>query len=338
MKQIWATKSGPPNVLVVREEPDPTPRTAQVRIRVQAIGVNFIDVLGRRGMTAGDLQAPFVPGLEVAGEIDMVAPGVTGFKEGDAVFAFTRAGGYSDLLCVPYTQVFHRFPWMDEADGAALAIDYLTAFVCLLVMGSLRADETVLIHDANNSVGVAAIHVCKIVGAKTVGTSVGEHHGLLREQGLDHVIDPYVEDYQHVIREITGGKGVELIVNPYLDIHWQQNYHLLAPAGRLVNYVGSSALGQEPPSWMQSLMAILGSPAYTPARLQRDNKAVAGVNLELFWQPGSRVTSWMEQIIDWYDQALFRPYVARTFALEQAADAHTFIETQRVAGKVLLRP
>ena len=338
MKQIWATRSGPPDVLMVREEPDPTPRTGQVRIRVQAIGVNFIDVLGRRGMVAQDLQAPFVPGLEVSGAVDMVAPGVRGFKEGDAVFAFTRGGGYADLLCVPYTQVFHRFPWMDETDGAAMAIDYLTAYVCLLVMGSLRAEETVLIHDASNSVGVAAIKVCKIVGARTVGTSLGDHHALLQEQGLDHAIDPYVEDYQEVVREITGGKGVELIVNPYLDIHWQRNYHLLAPAGRLVNYVGSSTLRQQPPSWKQSLMALLGSPAYTPARLQRDNKAVAGVNLDLFWQPGSRVTSWMEQIVDWYDQALFRPYVNRTFALEQAADAHTYVEEQRSTGKVLLRP
>jgi len=338
VKQIWALRSGLPEVLVLRDEPDPTPRTGQVRIRVQAIGVNYMDVLGRWGKVGGDLQAPFVPGLEVSGEIDTVAPGVQGFKEGDAVLAYTRGGAYADLVCVPHTHVFPRFPWMDEMDGAALAIDYLTAFVCLSVLGSLRAEDTALIHGAHNSIGVAAIHLARVIGARTVGTAPGEHHEALRAQGLDHAIDPFVSDYQEGVRDLTDGNGVALIMNPYLDIHWRMNYHLLAPAGRLVNYVGASVIGQQPAAWIQSLLALFGAPAYTPARLQRDNKAVAGMNMELFWQPGSRVHFWMERLLDWYDQALFRPLVARTFALEQAADAHAFLESEHAVGKIILKP
>lgn len=338
MKQIWAMRNGPPESLVVREEPDPTPRTGEVRIRVEAIGVNYVDVLARSGATMPHLDPPFVPGLEVAGEIDMVAPGVQGFKEGDAVLAYTRGAAYADFLCVHHTQVFPRFPWMDEVDGAALAIDYLTAFVCLYVMGSLRAEETVLIHGANNSVGVAAIHLARLTGARTIGTSEKMHHEALREQGLNYAIDPFVSDYQVEVRELTEGAGVPLIINPYLDLHWRMNYHLLTPAGRLVNYVGASALAQRPPGWMQSILALFGAPAYTPARLQRDSKGVAGVNLELFWEEGARVRDWMEQILDWYDQALFRPFVSRTFALEQAADAHAHLEGDRIVGKVILKP
>ncbi|HZD10324.1 MAG TPA: zinc-binding dehydrogenase [Candidatus Binatia bacterium] len=338
MKRVWAMRSGPPEVLSLRDEPDPAPRTGEVRIRVEAIGVNFTDVLGRMGKTSDGLQAPFVPGLEVSGEIDMVAPGVRGFKEGEAVFAFTHGGAYADLVCVPHTQVFTRFPWMDAIDGAALAIDYLTAFVCLLVMGSLRSEDTVLIHGANNSTGVAAIHLARVVGARTMGTSPALHHELLMEQGLDHAIDPFVTDYQEEVRALTNGVGVQLIVNPYMDLHWRMNYQLLAPAGRLVNYVGASALGQQPPAWLQRLLAMLGAPAYTPARLQRESRAVAGVNLGLFWEQGARVASWMDRILDWYDQALFRPFVNRTFALEQAADAHVHLESERAAGKILLKP
>lgn len=338
LKQIWAMRNGPPESLIMREEPDPTPRTGEVRIRVQAIGVNYVDVLARAGVTMANLEAPFVPGLEVAGEIDMVAPGVQGFKEGDAVLAYMRGEAYADFVSVHHTQVFPRFPWMDEADGASLAIDYLTAFVCLYVMGSLRAEDTVLIHGANNSTGVAAIHLARLAGATTIGTSETVHHDALREQGLDHTIDPFVTDYQVAVRELTDGEGVPLIINPYLDIHWRMNYHLLTPAGRLVNYVGASALAQQPPAWRQSLMALFGAPAYTPARLQRDSKGVAGVNLDLFWKKGVRVKAWMEQLLDWYDQALFRPFVSRTFALEQAADAHEHLESDRVVGKVLLRP
>jgi NADPH:quinone reductase-like Zn-dependent oxidoreductase len=302
------------------------------------IGVNYLDLLGRMGKAMEGLRAPFVPGLEVSGIVDMVAPGVQGFKEGDAVLAFLRGGAYAEWVCVPHTQVFPRFPWMDEVDGAALSIDYLMAFVCLLVMGSLRAEDTVLIHGAHNSTGVAAIHLARIIGARTIGTAPAIHHEALEAQGLDHAIDPFVSDYQVEVRSLTGGKGVPLIMNPYLDIHWRMNYHLLTPAGRLVNYVGASALGEEPAAWKQSLLALFGAPAYTPVRLQRDSKAVAGVNLDLFWQPGSRVASWMDSVLDWYDQALFRPLIARVFALEQAADAHVFLEGERAVGKVLLKP
>lgn len=338
MRQIWALQSGPPETLSLREEADPSPRAGEVRIRVASIGVNYLDALGRMGKTASDLTPPFVPGLEVSGEVDMVAPGVSGFREGDPVFGYVRGGAYADLVCVPHTQVFPRFPWMDDGDGAALPIDYLTAFVCLMVMGALRPEDTVLIHGANHSAGLAAVHLARIVGATMVGTSPEDHHGFLREQGLDYVIDPYLSDYQEHVRDLTGGNGVSLIMNPYLDIHWRMNYRLLAPAGRLVNYVGFSGHGQRPPSWAQRLAALAGAPAYTPARLQQDSRAVAGMNPDLLWQPGAPVSSWMEQLLDWYDQALFRPYVAQTLGLEQATVAHKLVEDDRALGKVLLRP
>lgn len=338
MRQIWAMKSGPPEALVLREEPDPKPRAGEVRIRVQAIGVNYLDALGRRGMGAADLQTPFVPGLELSGTVDMVAPGVSGFREGDEVFGYTRGGAYADLACVPHTQVFPRFPWMDAADGAALAMDYLTAFVCLGVLGALRAEDTVLIHGANHSVGIAALHLARILGARTIGTSPDTHHAFLEEEGLDHAIDPYTSDYREEVRDLTGGIGATLIMNPYLDIHWRMNYELLAPAGRLVNFVGFSGHRQQPPPWLQKLSGLFGAPAYTPVRLQQDSRAVAGMNTDLFWQSGAPVSVWMQQILDWYDQALFRPHVSQTLALEKAAEAHAILEDDRALGKLLLAP
>lgn len=338
MRQIWAMKATGAGSLTLREEPDPTPRAGEVRIRVQSIGVNYLDVLGRRGQSAPDLVAPFVPGLELSGAIDMVAPGVSGFREGDEVFAYVRGGAYADLVCVPHTQVFPRFPWMDAEDGAALAIDYLTAYACLVVLGALRAEDTLLIHGANHSVGIAALHLARIVGARALGTSPDIHHAFLEEHGLTHAIDPYTTDYQEQVRDLTGGVGATLIMNPYLDIHWRMNYELLSPAGRLVNYVGFSGHGQQPPSWLQRLSALFGSPAYTPVRLQQDSKGVAGMTVDLFWQPGAQVSVWMQQILDWYDQALFRPHVSNTFALEKALDAHAILEDDRALGKVLLKP
>ncbi len=338
MNAIWAVRNGPPDVLTLRNEPDPTPRTGEVRVRVQAIGVNYADVMGRMGNGSRGMRAPFVPGLELSGIVDVIAPGVKGLKEGDAVFAYTRTGGYADIVCVPYTQVFTRFPWMDESDGAALPIDYLTAYLCLVVLGAIRAEDTILIHGAHNNVGVAAVHLARIIGARSVGTAPAKFHDALKEQGLEEAIDPFVSDYQVGVRELTENRGADLIINPYLDIHWRMNYHLLAPAGRLINYGGASPFEAQPAPWKQALMALMGAPAYTPARLLQDSKAVGGVSLDMLWQPGARVSSWMAQILDWYDQALFRPLVASTFKLDQAADAHRFIEAERELGKVLLRP
>lgn len=321
---------------MLREEPDPTPKAGEVRIRVQLIGANYVDVLGRRGQGPLGLSAPFVPGLELSGIVDMVAPGVRGFSEGDEVFGYVRGGAYSDLVCVPHRQVFPRFPWMDAADGAALAIDYLTAFVCLVVFGALREEDTVLIHGANHSVGIAAIHLARILGAKIIGTSPDAHHSFLAEQGLIHAIDPYTSDYQECVRDLTGGTGATLIMNPYLDIHWRMNYELLGPAGRLVNFVGFGGHSQRPPAWLQRLSGLLGAPAYTPVRLQQDSRAVAGMNMDLFWEPGVQVDAWMEQILDWYDQALFRPHISEELDLGKAAEAHTILEDDRALGKILL--
>ncbi|MDT8307281.1 MAG: alcohol dehydrogenase catalytic domain-containing protein, partial [Anaerolineae bacterium] len=121
MRQIWITRAGPPEVLEEREAPEPLPRSGEVRIRVEASGLSFADVLARMGMLRGLPEMPFVPGAEVAGVVDKVGQGVPTreITEGDAVLAATRFGGYSDVVCVPWRQVFRRLAWMNAQDAAA---------------------------------------------------------------------------------------------------------------------------------------------------------------------------------------------------------------------------
>jgi len=138
MRQVWITRAGPPERLVVKEAPDPAPAPGEIRIRVEASGVNFADVLARMGLYPDLPGLPAVVGYEVAGRVDAVGDGVSSDWVGRDVFAATRFGGYSDVLCVPLQIVFRRPPGMSAQEGAALPVNYLTAWQLVVVMGGWR--------------------------------------------------------------------------------------------------------------------------------------------------------------------------------------------------------
>jgi NADPH:quinone reductase-like Zn-dependent oxidoreductase len=162
MRQIWIPESGPPEVLDIRETGDPLPGEGELRIRVEAAGVNFADIMGRLGLYPDLPRLPVVPGYEVAGRVDAVGNEVEVDWIGRDVFAITRFGGYSDTVCVPERQVFARPIDMNAAQAAAIPVNYLTAYQLIEVMGGLRSAEIVLIHSAAGGVGTASTTPAKI--------------------------------------------------------------------------------------------------------------------------------------------------------------------------------
>jgi NADPH:quinone reductase-like Zn-dependent oxidoreductase len=338
MKQIWITRIGEPEVLRLQEALEPTPRSGEVRIRVEASGVNFADILGRMGLYRDAPDVPYVPGYEVAGVVDIVGQGVPDIKEGDKVFAATRFGGYGTVICVPHKQVFKRLEWMGAEDAAALPVNYLTAYMALVIMGSLRTGDKVLIHDAAGGVGLAALDICKIVGAETWGTASPQKHDFLLARGLARAIDYRHQDYEVVVNDLTGGRGVQLILDPFGGKHWLKNYRLLAPTGRLVHFGVSTIVTGKRRSLLNVLKMLAQVPVYTPFKLMRENKAVIGINLAHLWDYVDWQRDWMRQLITWYDEALFRPHIDRTFKFEKAAEAHHYIQDRKNIGKILLIP
>jgi synaptic vesicle membrane protein VAT-1 len=182
MRQIWITKIGPPEVLEVKEAPDPEPKAGEVRIRVEASGVNFADIMGRLGLYPDLPPIPVVPGYEVSGQIDAVGAGVAPDWAGRAVWAATRFGGYADTVCVPIKQVFARPAGMSALEAAAIPVNYFTAWQLIVVMGGLKAGETVLIHSAGGGVGIAATQIAKNIGAQVIGTASAAKHAELRRR------------------------------------------------------------------------------------------------------------------------------------------------------------
>lgn len=338
MKQIWITKPGRPDVLRLQDAPDPIPHSGEVRIRVEAVGINFADILGRIGVYADAPDLPYVPGYEVAGVVDAISQGVPDLQEGDKVFAITRFGGYSNVVCVPYKQVFKRLEWMSAADGAALPVNYLTAYMMLVIMGSVRSGDKVLIHSVSGGVGLAALDICKILGAEVFGTASPQKHPFLQDRGLHHAIDYRNHDYERVVQDLTAGKGVHVVLDSLGGVHWQKNYRLLLPGGRLIHFGTSSLAPYKQRSWWRIVRGLAKIPFYTPLKLMNENKGVLGVNLGHLWAYAEMQRPWMRQIVNWYDEALFRPHIDCTFKFGAAAEAHHYIQDRKNIGKVLLIP
>jgi NADPH:quinone reductase-like Zn-dependent oxidoreductase len=340
MRQIWITKAGSPEVLAVREAPDPQPAAGEMRIRVEASGVNFADVMGRMGAYPDLPPIPVVPGYEVAGVIDAVGPGVDASWVGRNVLALTRFGGYADLICVPERQVFPRPDDMSAEQGAAIPVNYFTAWQLIVVMGGLKAGETVLIHSAGGGVGIAATQIAKHVGARVIGTASAAKHAELHDFGVDHLIDYRTEDFEKRAREITQGRGVELILDAVGGASFKKGYRLLAPTGRLGMFGVSSAVTGKTRSLSGFVSMLTGTPwlQFNPLALINANKGVFGVNLGHMWAEVDRIRGWADQIQALWRQGAIRPKIARTFSFDEAPAAHHFIQDRKNIGKVLLKP
>jgi len=340
MRQIWITKAGPPEVLEVKEAPDPEPKAGEVRIRVEASGVNFADIMGRMGIYPDLPPIPVVPGYEVGGRVDALGAGVEGSWAGRDVLAMTRFGGYADTVCVPLNRVFVRPGGMSAPEGAAIPVNYFTAWQLIVVMGGLKRDETVLVHSAGGGVGIAATQIAKHIGARVIGTASAAKHAELRALGVDYLIDYRTEDFEARTREITNGRGVELILDAVGGESWKKGYRVLARTGRLGVFGVSSAASGKERSILGMLTMLATTPwvQFNPLSLMNANKGVFGVNLGHMWGEVDRIRQWGEQLLQLWAQGAIKPRIAHTFRFAEAPQAHHYIQDRSNIGKVLLIP
>jgi synaptic vesicle membrane protein VAT-1 len=338
MRQIFITGHGGPEKLELRESPDPAPGEGQLRIRIKASGVNFADILARQGLYPDAPKVPCVVGYEVSGLVDSVGPGVDGFWVGKDVVAMTRFRGYADVVIVPERQVFEKPASLSHEQAAAIPVNYLTAWQLLVVMGSLKPKETVLIHNAGGGVGLAAIDIARHVGATIFGTASRGKHLFLKERGLHEAIDYRTGDWLVELKHLTRGKGVELITDPIGGNHWQKSYRALRATGRLGMFGVSAATSSRLFGPLRMLPVALGMPFFHPIPLVNCNKAVFGVNLGHMWHEPEMIGSWMQILLQGVAEGWVRPHVDRTFPLAQAGQAHAYIEERRNVGKIILIP
>jgi len=338
MKQIWITRKGAPEVLAVKEASDPTPKSHEVLISVRAAGVNFSDVLARRGRYPEAPNPPVVVGYEVSGVIEGLGAQVSGLSKGQRVLAPVFFGGYSTQVCVPSEQVFILTDGMSFSEGAALSVNYLTAFGTAMRMARIKAKDRVLIYSAAGGVGLALWDLCRIIGAHAVGVASESKHAKLRELGFSDLIDARSPKLDQELHKLAQRRGFDIIFDSRGGESWGQGIELLAPFGKLIAFGFSSCLDE----------IATGKPAFSSDgtgvwysadlfRLAQANISVSGFNLATLWKKSfSELRIWMEEILLFYREGKLNITVDKEFSFNEAALAHQYIEERKNFGKVIL--
>ena len=336
------TRHGAPDVLRVEERPDPDCGPGEIRIAVRAAGINFADLMARAGVYPDAPSPPCVIGYEVAGEVEAVGDGVEEFAVGDRVTAGTRFGGYSELVSVPTGQVVPLPDALTFEQGAAFPVNYATAYAALVVMAGLKAQERVLIHAAAGGVGIAATQIAKEIGAEIFGTASPAKHDAIRAQGVEHPIDYRSQDFEAEAMRITGGVGLDVIIDAVGPSSFRKDYRILRAGGRLVMYGLSEVQTGEKrdlPAVLRGLvrMPLATMPWWKSLSVMNENKGVFGLNM-LSWWDAEGLDRVLDPLRAGLEAGEYVPVVAERFPFDRAADAHSFIAERRNVGKVVLTP
>ena len=343
MRAVVLTGTGGPEVLQVQERPDPPVGTGEIRIAVRAAGINFADTLARVGLYPDAPKTPCVLGYEVAGEVESVGEGVDEWKAGDRVVAGTRFGGQAELVTVPAAQALPLPDRLSFEQGAAFPVNYGTAYAALILMGSLREGNRVLIHAAGGGVGISATQIARNAGAEIFGTASPGKHEAIRAQGVTHAIDYRGRDFEAEVMRITDGEGVDLIMDALGPTSFRKDYRLLRPGGRLVMYglsENSDNGVRNIPATLKSLakMPLATMPWWKSLMVMNENKGVFGLNMLSWWDREGNLDRVTEPLMADLEAGRLEPVVAEAFPFDRAGDAHEFIAQRRNVGKVVLFP
>jgi NADPH:quinone reductase-like Zn-dependent oxidoreductase len=332
MRAVVITKHGGPGVLQVEERPDPVAGPGEVRLQVAAAGINFADVMARMGLYADAPKTPCVVGYEVAGTVLEVGEGVVGITPGERVMAGTKFGGYASQVVVPADDVVALPDRLSFEQGAAIPVNYATAWAGLVGYGSLQRGDRVLVHSAGGGVGIAATQIAKRIGAEVFGTASPGKHERCVELGVDRAIDYNSPGWEQgigrfdVILDAVGGKS------------FRTSYDLLAPGGRLVAFGASSVVSGERRNLVTALRAVLAMPKFGLIKQMQESKAVIGLNMLTLWKDKGTLRPWIEPLKAMMDDGTIEPVVGGVFDFDHAGEAQTMIVERRNLGKVVLTP
>jgi NADPH:quinone reductase-like Zn-dependent oxidoreductase len=332
MQAVVITKHGGPGVLQVQEQPDPTLGAGQVRIDVAASGINFADVMARMGLYADAPKTPCVVGYEVAGTIVELGEGVENFSVGERVFASTQFGGYASQVAAMATDVVALPDELSFEQGAAIPVNYGTAWAGLIGYGSLQPGERVLIHSAGGGVGIAATQIANRVGVEIYGTASPGKHARCVELGVDHMIDYTKPGWER------GLPKFDVIMDAVGGASFRRSYNLLRPGGRLVAFGASSVVSGERKNVVTALRAVARMPRFNMIKQMSESKAVIGLNMLSLWKDRGTLEPWIQPLREMLADGTVKPVVAESFSFKDAGAAQNMITERRNVGKVVLLP
>lgn len=322
MKAIQIEATGGPEVLHLVELPIPEPGPGQVLIRVEAVGVNFIEIYFRKGVYKATM--PLVPGSEAAGTVEKLGPGVTGFEEGDLVASVSVLGSYAEYALVPAAQLVKVPSRLSPEQAAAAMLQGMTAHYLAYSTYPLKAGETALVHAAAGGVGLLLTQIASRLGARVIATvSTKEKAELAREAGAKDVILYTHQDFETEVKRLTGGKGVDVVYDSVGKTTFEKSLNCLRPRGLLALFGASS--GPVPPFDLIQLSSK-GSLYITRPTLWH----YVATHAELEWRAG--------KVLDWAATGELKLRTEFMYPLAQAAQAQIDMEERKTSGKILLEP
>src|SRR6185437_2777383 len=308
MRAVVITKHGGPGVLRVQEKPDPALSPGEVRIDVAAAGINF------------------------AGTILELGEGVEGLTPGQRVLAGTPFGGYASQVVVSAEDVVPLPEELSFEQGAAIPVNYATAWAALIGYGNLQRGERVLVHSAGGGVGIAATQIAKRAGAEIYGTASPGKHERIREFGCEHAIDYTEPGWEKslprfdVILDAVGGKS------------FRTGYDLLRPGGRLVAFGASALVSGQRRNLVTALRTVIRMPRFNVIKQMSESKAVIGLNMLTLWKDRGTLQPWIAPLREMIEDGTVKPVVGGVFSFEEAGAAQTMITERKNVGKVVLTP
>ena len=334
-RSVFITRHGGPDVLELRPTSISDPKEEEVLVEIKYSGINFADIMSRMGLYTTRLKPPYRLGMEIAGVVSKSGSEKNRSLVGRAVVGFCRSGGYSSHVNVPAEQLFViDDKWLNIA--AAIPVNYLTAYFMMIHQGSLRKDETILIHGIGGGVGIAALQIANKIGAKIIGTASAGKHSKIRELGIENLIDYQSEDFSERVMEITQGKGVDLVMDSLGGKELAKSYACLSEFGRVGAYGFSTAVTGPKRSYLKILPKFLKMPSFSPRDMMMKNKGAFGFHLGMIRERKDLVAEYGNVLFDWLEDGTIDPVIDSVFKLEQASDAHQYIGDRKNFGKVFL--
>jgi len=324
MAAIEITRPGGPEVLAPTRRPVPRPGADEVLIRIHAAGVNGPDVLQRKGLYAPPPGASDIPGLEIAGEVVEVGPGVQHLRPGELVCALVTGGGYAEYA-IASSHVTMALPaGLDIAQAAAMPETFMTVWLNLMQRGKLQPGESVLVHGGASGIGTTATMIAKAMGASMVITTVGSeaHRQASLRIGADHAVNYHEDDFVTKVEEVTGGKGVDVILDIIAGDYVARNYQAAAMNGRILQVSVLKGPAKDLDLWPMLVKRLTHVGSTLRSRTPQEKAALIAELQQHIWPhiEAGRVT----------------PQLYQVFALEQAREAHELIDSGEHVGKIVL--
>jgi NADPH:quinone reductase len=322
MKAVRVHKYGGPEVLTLEEIPVPEPKAGEACVKIEAIGVNYIDVYQRTGLYP--LQTPFTLGTEGAGIVDAVGPNVTEVEKGERVGYAMIPGSYAEYAIVPAARLVPIPPNIDARSAAALMTQGMTAHYLTHSTYPLKKGETALLHAAAGGVGLLVIQIAKQLGATVIGTVSTEAKAkLAKEMGADHLILYTQSDFLAEVKKLTDGRGANVVYDSVGQTTFDKSLDCLRPRGYLVLFGQSS--GPVPP--------------FDPGKLAaKGSLFLTRPSLPHYTLERSELLQRANDVFNWTAKGKLKVRIDKTFPLAEAAEAHRQLEGRKTTGKVILLP